>query len=148
MTSTTIMEDSYMRTKTALFIFLAAWHVCGQSPNLIQGDSGAETTDRDLAYGTWNSCNQYHGRKEFHNWIRDTSVAFQGKSSIRLNRGRISMNELVPPAGTYTFSFYAKAMENGTECFLSVHPWKRSTYATLESNAKKVVFSNEWKRYS
>ena len=117
--------------------------------NLMPGDTGCETTDRDVAYGTWSGVHEKFGRKEYHFWELDQGRAWQGKRSLWIrNNNLCAADEILLPKGHYTFSFYACAEKEGEPASIGMHPFRRSTFASLHQKRKRFKLGTEWKRYS
>lgn len=116
--------------------------------NLLVGDPDVETEYRSMTYGTWNS--NIPGVFRERNYMHDSSTAYSGKYSIRMvSPGELSALETsILPKGEYVFSFMAKSDKNGTQAFIGVTPFLRSTWKERLNNRKTVTLGTEWKRYS
>ena len=133
--------------RTVFLLSFVCCFSCVRAENLLVGDPDVETEYRSMTYGTWNS--NVPGVFRERNYTHDATGAYSGKYAIRMIRpGELSTLETaVLPEGEYVFSFMAKSDRNGSEAFIGVTPFLRSTWGKRLSNRKSVTLTTEWKRY-
>lgn len=98
-----------MKTVFPLFLIFLAVFGCLPVPdaeNWMPGDTGCETTDRDVAFGTWSAVHEKFGRKEKHFRELDRRKAWQKQGSLRIRKNALcAADEILLPKEAIHFPF-------------------------------------------
>lgn len=98
-------------------LFFCAGVCSAQTANLLKGDADVEIEPLNMTNGSYSN-----STAEAPKWKLDSTTGYQSRSSIKLLEFcGIGIHDVKLPAGTYTFSFWAKGSEPDTRAYITVN---------------------------
>lgn len=126
-------------------LFFCAGVCSAQTANLLKGDADVEIDPSNMTNGSYSN-----STAEAPKWKLDSTTGYQSPSSIKLLEFcGIGIHDVKLPAGTYTFSFWAKGSEPDTRAYITVNKQDSSWPVALKNRADSPIrLTTDWKRYS
>lgn len=128
-----------------LLVFSVLHSYAAPTANLLHGDADVEIDPSNMTNGSYSNSSA-----DAPKWKLDTACGYQSASSIKLLEFcGIGIHDVKLPAGTYTFSFWAKGSKEGTRAYITVNKQDSSWPVALKNRADSpITLTTEWKRYS